>query len=143
MSETEQAIASLRSSIDSLRAMTLGLQAQAAGKAEASAVATLSARVISCEARIDALGSPVAAQGLAVSVKAPIDAGQILSELTKQITESKLVVDLDSRITEIEKAGLNQEAESRALHDRLHALELSLIALKGQLDASRVSANKT
>lgn len=67
MSEPEQTIASLRSSIDSLRAMTVGLQAQAAGKADASAVAALSTRITSCEGRVAALGSSVAAQGPAVT----------------------------------------------------------------------------
>lgn len=67
MSQTDQAIASLRSSIDALNAMVAGLQAQAAGKADTSAVASLAIRVSSCEGRIAPLGSPVTAQGTAVS----------------------------------------------------------------------------
>lgn len=67
MSQTDQAIASLRSSIDALNAMVAGLQAQAAGKADASAVASLAIRVSSCERRIDVLGSSVTDQGTSVS----------------------------------------------------------------------------
>ncbi|MCK2118342.1 hypothetical protein MYW52_22950 [Pseudomonas juntendi] len=67
MSQTDQAIASLRSSIDALNAMVAGLQAQAAGKADASDVTSLAIRVSFCEGRIAPLGSPLAAQGAAVS----------------------------------------------------------------------------
>ncbi|WP_313740484.1 hypothetical protein [Pseudomonas sp.] len=254
MSETEQAISSLRSSIDALHSFNVTLQTMASSKAESSFVSELASRVTSCEARVAALGSSVEAQGPAVSTltsrvatecearahadtalaarvdfiqcvanspaelhvkpeeaveplrmgmavfhgetarairdaqavlkaanvgqlevvkraneagkpfvvidgqvfisdasiksgdfvvkSAPVDPGQLLSEIAKQVIESEVGADLGSRIAEIEKAGASQGAESRALHDRLQALELSLVALRGQLDAARVSPNK-
>jgi hypothetical protein len=228
MSETEKAIASLRSSIDALHSLVAGVHAQVSAKAESSIVADLSTRITSCEGRITTLGSPVTAQGHAVTaltsrintgnapvversslainlgeaieplrmggvtfygesarvirdaqgvlqaagagqlevvkresregspffvvdgqvfiseaeIKAPIDAGQLLGELTKQIAESKLGASLESRIAEIEKGRSKQGAENRALHDRLTALELDLVASKGRADAEHVRAEQ-
>ncbi|MGO0684101.1 hypothetical protein [Pseudomonas fulva] len=170
MSQTDQAIAPLRSSIDVLHALATGIQMQAASKADASAVADLSARVTSCEGRIVALGSPITAQGQAVSaLKSRVEtetsarahadmalatrigsvqcstnasAEQILGEIKKLIAASELSADLESRIAEIEKAGSSLSAENRSLHGRLRALELSLVTLKGQIDAARVSPSK-
>ncbi|MDD1981364.1 hypothetical protein [Pseudomonas asiatica] len=67
MSETNEAIASLRSSIDVLHAIVAGIQAQVCTKVDTTALAALNSRVTACEGKIPELGTPVAAQGRAVT----------------------------------------------------------------------------
>lgn len=68
MSETNEAIPSLRSSIDVLHAMVANVHAQVTTKADASAVSALASRITACEGRVTACGSQVAAQGTPVAV---------------------------------------------------------------------------
>lgn len=64
MSETNETLVSLRSSIEALHARLDVLHAQVAAKADTSAVSALSSRVTSCEGHVAAAGSQVAAQSV-------------------------------------------------------------------------------
>ncbi|MBA6062309.1 MULTISPECIES: hypothetical protein [Pseudomonas] len=88
MSETNEAIASLRSSIDVLHAIVAGIQAQVCTKVDTTAFSALDSRVTACEGKISELRTPVAAQSasvtdLGVSAKADCRA---VSKLTSRIT---------------------------------------------------------
>ena len=55
-------------------------------------------------------------------IKAPIDAGQLLSEITKQITESELGADLESRIALLEEHQSEQGGKNQGVDAQLNAL---------------------
>ncbi|MEX7554666.1 hypothetical protein LG197_23075 [Pseudomonas asiatica] len=67
MSETNEAIASLRSSIEALHSSSVTLQMMVSSKAEASFVSELASRVAACEAQVAAYVSQVAAQGAPIT----------------------------------------------------------------------------
>ena len=67
MSETNEAIASLRSSIEALHSFGVTLQMMVSSKAEASFVSELASRVTACEGRVAACGGQVAAQGAPIA----------------------------------------------------------------------------
>jgi len=67
MSETNETIASLRSSIEALHSLIVTLQMMVSSKAEASFVSELASRVTACEGRVATCGSQVAAQGAPIT----------------------------------------------------------------------------
>ncbi|WHL26265.1 hypothetical protein QJS63_15255 [Pseudomonas juntendi] len=81
MSETNETIASLRSSIEVLHSLAVTLQMQISSKAESSFVAELASRVTACEGRVAACGSQVAAQGASIAAQ-----GRAVTALTNTIT---------------------------------------------------------
>jgi len=67
MSETNETLASLRSSIEALHSFGVTLQMMVSSKAEASFVSELASRVTACEGRVAACGGQVAAQGAPIA----------------------------------------------------------------------------
>ncbi|MBI6917677.1 hypothetical protein JET68_02570 [Pseudomonas monteilii] len=68
-SETNETIASLRSSIEALHSFSVTLQMMISSKAEASFVSELASRVTACEGRAATCGSQVAAQGAPIAAQ--------------------------------------------------------------------------
>lgn len=94
MSETNETIASLRSSIEALHSLAVTLQMQVSGKADASAVSALASRVAACEGRIAACDSQVTAQGAPITAQA-----RAVSSLSGTVTaESNAVSMLTARV---------------------------------------------
>ncbi|AHZ77243.1 MULTISPECIES: hypothetical protein [Pseudomonas] len=69
MSETNETLASLRSSIEALHSFSVTLQMMLSSKAEASFVSELASRVTACEGRVATCGSQVAAQGALIAAQ--------------------------------------------------------------------------
>ena len=93
MSETKEAIASMRSSIEALHGFSVTLQMMVSSKAEASFVSELASRVTACEAQVVAGGSqvaargaPTAAQGHAISSPVHAITGAITSEASARVS---------------------------------------------------------
>lgn len=93
MSETNEAIASLRSSIEVLHGFSVTLQMMVSSKAEASFVSELASRVTACEGRVAACGSQVAAQGASINaqghaISSPVHAtpGTITNEASARVS---------------------------------------------------------
>ncbi|MEW9840515.1 hypothetical protein [Pseudomonas juntendi] len=139
MSQTDQAIASLRSSIEVLHAIVAGIQAQVGTKVDTTALAALNSRITACERKISVLGTPVTAQGTSVKdlgVPATADCHAV-PELTSRITgesNSSASVDQSGYITGEKPARqAMEESVSRAEADlalakRIGSFECSLRA---------------
>jgi hypothetical protein len=128
MSETNETLASLRSSIEALHSFSVTLQMMASSKAEASFVSGLASRVTACEAQIAACGSqvsaqaaPIAALGHAVAEPGSKAECTAVSRLTSRFAsedESTPLVDHSGYVTgEKQARQAMEEAASRAAAD--------------------------
>ncbi|MFT0518147.1 hypothetical protein [Pseudomonas faucium] len=133
MSEINETIASLRSSIEVLHNLATTLQMQISSKAESSFVAELASRVTACEGQVTLSTAQVRAVSSLTS-----RVTDLLDQIKVQLSESQLATELESKITLVEQGQAKQGSENRAVNDRLAVVELNRVSQKGLDEAAAV-----